>query len=192
MRPVLVVMLKLPQVGRVKTRLGADIGIVQATWWFRHQTKRLLQRLGTDPRWETVLAVAPDVAGMQASLWGAELARIPQGHGDLGARMGRVFQNFRTSPTLIIGADIPGISRSHTANAFQRLGAHDAVLGPAPDGGYWAIGLRQGATPPPSTLFQNVRWSSAHTMQDTINSIGGRRIAFLPELRDVDRAKDLP
>ncbi len=48
-RPRLVVMLKLPQAGRVKTRLGAQIGMTASAWWFRHQSAALLRRL-QDPR----------------------------------------------------------------------------------------------------------------------------------------------
>ena len=191
MRPVLVIMIKLPRVGRVKTRLGGDIGLVQATWWFRHQTQRLLRTLGCDPRWDTVLAVAPDAEGLATPIWGNHLARMPQGGGDLGARMGRVFQNLRAGPTIIIGADIPNITPALIADGFHKLGNNHAVLGPAPDGGYWAIGLRQGAKPPPQHLFENVRWSTEHAMADTVATMPDASIAYLPELQDIDRADDL-
>ena len=49
-------MVKEPRPGRVKTRLGRDIGLTTAAWWFRHQTRRLIRRL-TDPRWDLILAV---------------------------------------------------------------------------------------------------------------------------------------
>jgi len=54
----LIVMLKEPRAGRVKTRLGRDIGMVGAAWWFRHQVRRLLRRID-DPRWNVVLARGP-------------------------------------------------------------------------------------------------------------------------------------
>jgi len=186
----LVIMLKLPKPGRVKTRLARDIGSAQATWWFRHQTQDLIQRLSSDPRWETVLAVAPDAEGMVTRVWPKTLARIPQGQGDLGARMFRVFERFADGPTMIIGADIPNITKSLIWNGFQDLGANDAVLGPAPDGGYWSIGLR-GGRPVPKGLFQGVRWSSETSLSDTLASLNGRCVGYLPELRDVDRGADL-
>ena len=69
-RPTLIVMVKEPRAGRVKTRLGKDIGLTASAWWFRHQVKRLLRRID-DPRWNVVLAVAPDRAGMLSRVWPA-------------------------------------------------------------------------------------------------------------------------
>ena len=104
--------------------------------------------------------------------------------------MGRVFRSLPPGPVCIIGADIPGIEKRHIAKAFQALGGHDAVLGPAPDGGYWLIGLKR-STPPSAHLFQNVRWSTRHAMADTIATLGTDRIALIDTLRDVDEAADL-
>lgn len=186
----LVVMVKEPQPGRVKTRLGRDIGMVEAARWFRHQALDLLARID-DPRWQTIVAVSPDVAGMKSRVWPAHLPRLAQGRGDLGARMSGVFDRLPRGPVAIIGADIPDISRAHIADAFRSLGRHDAVFGPASDGGYWLIGLKRTAPPPPGFL-RNVRWSSAHALADSVVSLGGdRSIGYLDQLDDVDTGKDL-
>ena len=188
-RQTLVVMVKEPRPGRVKTRLGRGIGMVAAAWWFRHQVRRLLRRVD-DPRWHLVLAVSPDRAGMASRVWPAHLPRVPQGPGDLGDRMGRLFRGLPPGPVCIIGADIPGIDRGHIARAFAALGAHDAVIGPAPDGGYWLIGLRRTAAVP-ARLFHGVRWSSAHARSDTLAGLAGHRVALTDTLSDVDEARDL-
>lgn len=191
-RARLVVMVKNPLPGRVKTRLGRDIGMVPAAWWMRHQQRDLLRRL-RDPRWELVLAVSPDTS-VQGRAWPSDLTRIAQGNGDLGDRMGRILRGrgvWRWSgPTCIIGSDIPAISRPHIARAFAALGRQDGVIGPALDGGYWLIGFN-GVSPPPPGLFHDVRWSSRYTLDDTIASMPGRRIAMVDRLADVDRARDL-
>ncbi|MEL7254103.1 MAG: TIGR04282 family arsenosugar biosynthesis glycosyltransferase [Pseudomonadota bacterium] len=181
-------MVKQPKAGQVKTRLGRDIGMTAAAWWFRHQVGALLRRI-EDPRWQTVLAVAADRDGM-IHPWPAHLARIPQGRGDLGARMGRIMRGAPPGPVCIIGADIPGVTRAHIVRAFAALGNHDAVFGPAPDGGYWLVGLKRAARMPP-TLFQDVRWSTEHALSDTIAGLPDARIAMVDKLRDVDRAADL-
>lgn len=175
----------------MKTRLARDIGTVAATWWFRHQVGALLRRIGDDPRWETWLAVAPNYRGLRSRVWPAHLPRMAQGAGDLGARMGRVFRALPPGPAIIIGADIPGIRAQHLAEAFGQLGRHDAVLGPAPDGGYWLVGLARGRQAAPAGLFDGVRWSSPHALADTVASLRGQRIAYPATLRDVDTAADL-
>lgn len=189
MRPTLVVMLKEPRPGRVKTRLGRDLGMTTAAWWFRHQVRGLLRRV-RDKRWNVVLAVSPDREGMLSRVWPADLPRIPQGRGDLGDRMGRVFCMMPPGPVVIIGADIPGVNRARIAEAFAALGDHEAVFGPAPDGGYWLIGMKR-AAPVPRTLFDSVRWSSEHALADTMASLAGLRIAQVATLRDVDTVADL-
>lgn len=189
MTQTLVVMLKEPKAGRVKTRLGRDIGMVPAAWWFRHQTRRLLRRL-QDPRWTLVVAVTPNVAGLQSRVWPAHLPRLAQGSGHLGDRMARMLRVTAPGPSCLIGGDIPGIAPLHIARAFKALGDHDAVFGPALDGGYWLIGLKHPARQPQGFL-QNTRWSSEHALTDSRATLLGRRIALCDTLRDVDTADDL-
>jgi hypothetical protein len=182
-------MLKQPRVGRVKTRLGKDIGFVAATWWFRHQTRSLVRRLSNGP-WEICLAVAPDRVASTATEWPLDIPRIPQGGGDLGDRMGRILRSRMAARVCIVGGDIPGIRAHHIARAFRALGANEYVLGPSPDGGYWLVGTRSGFAQPPS-LFKDVRWSTEHTCSDTIRTFEGRSYALVDTLRDVDTEDDL-
>ena len=186
----LIIMVKEPRPGRVKTRLGREIGMTAAAWWFRHQTGALLRRL-EDPRWQIVLAVAPDREGLQSRVWPAHLPRWAQGGGDLGARMARMLGQVPVGPACLIGADIPGITRAHIAEAFQALGDQDAVFGPAPDGGYWLIGLKHPRRQPPG-FFKGVRWSTEHALADSMATLPNHRIAQVATLRDVDTADDLP
>lgn len=186
----MIIMVKEPRPGRVKTRLGRDIGMVAAAWWFRHQTRRLLRSL-RDPRWEIVLAVAPDREGLQSRVWPADLTHFAQGQGNLGDRMARMLAACAPGPVCLIGADIPGITRRHIAAGFATLGGHDAVFGPAPDGGYWLIGLKHPRRQPP-TLFNGVRWSTEHALADTMATLPDHRIATIATLRDVDTVHDLP
>ncbi|WP_106610408.1 TIGR04282 family arsenosugar biosynthesis glycosyltransferase [Shimia abyssi] len=183
-------MVKEPRPGRVKTRLGRDIGMVPAARWFRHQTQALLRRM-RDPRWDIVLAVAQDRDGMISRVWPKDLAKRPQGRGDLGDRMRRMLRQSPPGPVCVIGADIPGIERHHIAEAFAALGDHDTVFGPAPDGGYWLVGLKRTASVPP-TLFEGVRWSSEHALADSKATVPGHRIAQVATLQDVDTVADLP
>ena len=190
MKPRLVVMVKEPRPGRVKTRLGRDIGMTNAAWWFRHQTRDLLRRI-PDPRWHTILAVSPDNQGLTSRVWPETLPRWPQGTGDLGDRMARIFREMAPGPVVIIGADIPDITKTHIARAFEALGSGEAVFGPAPDGGYWLIGMKR-TRPLKSDPFKGVRWSTEHALADTMACLPGCHIATIDTLRDVDTVDDLP
>lgn len=189
MKPRLIMMLKEPVPGRVKTRLGRDIGMVRAATWFRHNALRAIRRLD-DPRWDLVLAVSPDHAGLMSRVWPHHLTRVPQGRGDLGVRMGRLLRSSVTPRTCIVGADIPHISKRHITGAFAALGSHQAVLGPSEDGGFWLVGLRHGAHAP-SRLFSDVRWSTKFALRDTVASASSLDWALLDTLSDVDTVDDL-
>ncbi|KIC49662.1 hypothetical protein RA29_08310 [Tateyamaria sp. ANG-S1] len=182
-------MLKVPRPGRVKTRLGRDIGMVTAAWWFRHQVRQLLRRI-EDPRWRVVLAVAPDREGLRSRVWPARFERWPQGRGNLGDRMTRMMQK-AGGPVCVIGADIPGINRRRIAAAFAALGSHDAVFGPAPDGGYWLIGVKTGSKLR-KTALDGVRWSTQHALSDSRHALNFDRVALVDTLADVDAVDDLP
>ncbi|MCV6592650.1 MAG: glycosyltransferase [Silicimonas sp.] len=179
-------MVKEPRAGRVKTRLGADIGLTNAAWWYRHQVARSLRNL-RDPRWQILLAVAPDTS-LRKPLWPADLPRLAQGGGDLGQRMKRALAA-TPGPSLLIGSDIPGIRRHHIARGFRALGQAASVIGPAPDGGYWLVGLKHPGRAP-RTLFENVRWSHPETRADTLPTLPGPT-TMIDMLRDVDTAADL-
>jgi rSAM/selenodomain-associated transferase 1 len=188
-KPTLVIMVKVPRPGRVKTRLGHDIGLVPAAWWFRHQVARLLRGI-EDPRWHVVLAVAPDVEGLKTRCWPERFERWPQAQGDLGDRMVRMMRR-AGGPVCVIGADIPGVTRHHIADGFAALGRNDVVFGPAPDGGYWLFGVKLGSVLHPRML-RGVRWSTPYALADTRAAFLGKRIATVTTLADVDTADDLP
>lgn len=135
-----------------------------------------------------MLAVTPDREGLQFRRWPNDLGRIPQGPGDLGARMARVLRA-TPGPSVLIGADIPGITRNYVARAFHALGAAPSAIGPAPDGGYWCVALRHPANAP-AHLFNGVRWSTDHALKDTMPTLP-QPVARLAELPDVDCADDL-
>ncbi len=186
----LVIMARAPRLGRVKRRLARDIGALAALRFYRATTTTVLRRLGHDPRWLCWLAVTPDTeACEQRGLWPTHCPVIPQGRGDLGRKMGRLLWLLPPGPVVIVGSDIPGLQARHVAEAFGRLGDHDWVLGPAQDGGYWAIGARR--RPAVRLPFNGVRWSSEHAMADTLANLSGLRVARLDELQDVDSGADL-
>jgi rSAM/selenodomain-associated transferase 1 len=186
----LVIMAKAPAMGRAKHRLAREIGEIAALRFYRTCLAHTVSRLAQDPRWHVWLAVEPDHA-MAESVCPARtcVALLPQGRGDLGCRMQRLFARLPPGPAIIVGSDIPAIRPAHVAHAFRLLGAADAVFGRAPDGGYWLIGLKR--TPKALRPFAGVRWSSSHALADTLANLDGRHVAFAATLRDIDTKTDL-
>lgn len=180
----LVVFAKAPRLGRVKSRLARDIGAVGAWAFYRRTLAALVRRLKGDGRWTLWLAVAPDRAAVDDGIWPRDVNRIGQGGGGLGTRMARVMALLPPGPVVIVGADIPDIRAADAAAAFRALGRHDAVFGPAADGGYWLVGLRR--RPRFRDPFKIVRWSTEHALADTRANLEGARVALLRELEDVD------
>jgi len=179
----LLVMAKQPRIGRVKTRLGAGIGAMEATRAYRAMLAETLNTLSCDPRWQTWIAVS-GVHELNANVWPKNVNLVDQGTGGLGDRMQRMFDSLPIGPVVIIGSDIPNIERADIAQGFQQLGRHDAVFGPAPDGGYWLVGQSRRRTV--LKMFENVRWSSAHALADTMANLEGTSVKLLRQLADVD------
>lgn len=181
-------MAKVPVAGGVKTRLARDAGTAAATRFVRTATASLLHRVGRNVPWRVSLSVAPH-NGLVARVWPRGFQRWDQGGGDLGVRMQRIMALPSPGPVVIIGTDVPDITPAHIRTAFRLLGRHDAVLGPALDGGYWLVGLRR--RPRLLRPFGGVRWSGPQALSDTLTNLSGASVAFLETLSDVDSGVDL-
>ncbi len=190
MMGTLIIFVKAPVGGRAKTRLAKTLGYGRAAAIYRRLSANTIAQ-ASKGNWRTVLAVDP-VAALSGheTIWPPRFARVAQGRGDLGQRMRRAFNSAPPGPVVIIGSDAPYLRARNVHAAFKAVGAADAVFGPAPDGGYWLIGLarRRGGAPE----FQGVRWSSTHALDDTVRSLPRQfRIAMLNTLADIDDGADL-
>jgi uncharacterized protein len=186
--PRLVVMMKEPAVGRVKTRLASEVGAVRAAAFYRTTSRAVLARVSRRGSWRTELGVTPDTAVASAALPHG-FPRRAQGSGDLGARMQRVMDLSPPGPIIVIGTDVPSIRSEHIQSAIKALGTHDAVFGPSPDGGYWLVGLKRRPRVP--RAFASVAWSSPTALEQTLANLSGLNVAHIASLPDVDEARDL-
>lgn len=182
------VFLKAPRLGQVKSRLAAGIGWQAAMRFHRAQAQRLIRALARDRRWRTTLWLTPRVALGHRDLPGMNLCRFDQGRGDLGQRMARPFRRLPRGAVVLVGGDIPDLDAAIVARAFFLLGGHDAVFGPAQDGGFWLVGFNNSSRS--RAAFANVRWSTRFALGDTIAGLDHARVALLPALADIDTPAD--
>ncbi len=116
----------------------------------------------------------------------------PQQGSDLGERMLNAFKHVfekGCKRAVLIGSDCPDISRDIITQSFDMLKAKHIVIGPAYDGGYYLIGVRE----PIPELFSNIEWGTEKAVSQTIDKINaaGLSLGLLPMLRDIDRVEDL-
>lgn len=181
-RPTLIVFARAPALGVGKRRLAADVGDVEALRLYRAISSDLLRRLGRDPRWRTVVRIAPDRGRL------TDRACEPQGPGDLGARLQRALRRHARGPVAVIGTDAPDVTPERVWRAFRATRGPGAAIGPADDGGFWILALSGPRAR--RVAFPGVRWSSARTLEDTLAAIGGEAVR-LDVLIDVDDGDSL-
>src|SRR6266568_1446118 len=186
----LIVFVKAPRPGAVKTRLAKAIGAPAAQSAYRQLVETLLNHLQGLGGVE--VCFSPDDAAGEVQHWVKEgWNSSPQGDGDLGQRLQSAFQrafHAGAKRVAIIGSDCPAIGVEDIREAWSGLAIHDVVLGPATDGGYWLIGLRQ-LEP---GLFRGVPWSTKEVFAETIRRVehAGLSVRLLRELADVDTDRD--
>lgn len=138
---------------------------------------------------------------------GQAWAVMPQGAGNLGARMQRWFIHClgpgqssaslpRSGRAILIGADCPLLDAERIRRADQQLQSHDVVLGPAADGGYYLIGIRGPWQSQPDSwqrLFDDVPWSTDQVLAITRERClrGGLSMCELDTLEDIDTIEEL-
>lgn len=186
----ILIFLKAPRPGFVKTRLAAELDDEAAASICKVLLDRTVAALRGFDRVE--LRVAPDDALAEVARWRRAGWKVsPQGPGDLGERLARGFAEafqVETSPVLAIGTDCPGLDREDLEEAFDLLQREDVVLGPAEDGGYWLIGMRA----PNPGVFREIPWSSPEVFRATCEraKAQGLTLRAMRRLADVDTLSD--
>jgi len=193
LRPVLGVFLKAPRPGEAKTRLIPALGDAAAARLYRAVAETVVAatRPGRDG-YDRLFFFTPAEARAEMEAWFPGQAWIAQEGANLGARMSSAFDEaFRRGAgrVAIVGSDVPGLSRDDVGLALASLADHDLVLGPARDGGYYLIGLRQRLP----ALFEGVAWGTGSVFAATLERAAalGLSVRVLEERRDIDTLEDV-
>ncbi|MGG6241211.1 TIGR04282 family arsenosugar biosynthesis glycosyltransferase [Nodosilinea sp. AN01ver1] len=187
---------RFPEPGRTKTRLIPHLGPAGAAALQRQMTEHVLAQVqGAAQRLPLALEVhfAGGSQGQMQAWLGNTVSYYPQAEGGLGDRLVAAFsQSFALGRpgAIAIGSDCPALTCDHLAAAIAALHRVDVVLGPATDGGYYLIGLRQ-LEP---ALFEAIAWGTDQVLTQTLATATaqGLTVELLPPLTDVDRPEDLP
>lgn len=182
---------KPPRMGLSKTRLARSLASPTHARRIAMMTLSRTIRAAMSGSWHPILYTAPDRALTESlgGIWPAVLPRRSQGSGDLTARLNKGLREAPPGPVLFIGADAPDLSPALLRRAISSLQRHNAVFGPADDGGFWLFGLNK--TSQTRSPFENCRWSSEHALQDVMNNLPtSSKIGYLPQRIDIDTAED--
>ena len=193
MKTALVIFARAPEPGAVKTRLipalGAD-GAARLHLAFVDDACALSRGLGAT----RTLAVAGDARDPALAAIAAREAIpvVAQASGDLGARMAHAIRDALydgADAALVVGTDAPALPRAFLQRALAALAVAEVVVGPARDGGYWAVGARADLP----WLFAGMPWGTGRVLALTVEKLRSRgaRWTLADEAWDVDRPEDL-
>ena len=183
----LVVFLRLPDKGKVKTRLAATLGEVAALEIYK---KLVSITLDIVIRSEIPTYLFYTNGLPPASTRDARFSYHIQADGDLGSRMADALSFVLSlhQKALIIGSDCPGLTPEILDAGYRSLDEKDIVLGPADDGWYYLLGCSE-LHP---AVFANIKWSTSSVLDQTIEKIKEANLSFclLEKLHDIDTAED--
>ncbi len=185
---------KSPATGKVKTRLAAEIGEDAALRFYRCFVEDLLSMIAI-VNGQLRLCFHPPEAMSQMRQWlGDRHSYTPQRGRDLGDKMKNGFIDaFEEGFTkvVIIGSDIPDLPEEFLRQAFNRLDSSDAVIGPSSDGGYYLIGFSRDSFL--AEAFDDIAWSTSEVFDQTRIKLDAHRLTvhLLPQWHDVDTREDL-
>lgn len=185
---LLMVFVKNPVLGRVKTRLAKEVG--------RQKALAIYQQLFSHTQSITKQVQVPKLVYYSDRLpepnpWESSDYQVTlQPTGDLGQRMAAAFKENleQYNRVVIIGSDNPELTPNNLEVAFEKLKQKDIVIGPAKDGGYYLLGMKAFH----ASLFQDITWSTDRVFKQTLAQIHKANLSYytLPEQNDIDTYQD--
>ena len=189
----LLIFVKYPSPGTVKTRLGPELTPEQSAAFYGALAGEVVQVHISAAAYESIVCFSPESARREVRSWlGRDVRLWTQLGDDLGARQFHAMREALEGgyeKAAIIGSDCPGITPEDIAVAFASLDENDLVLGPCEDGGYYLIG----ASRPIESLFEGISWGSELVLSETLEKAreAGLTVGLLDVKCDIDSYGDL-
>ena len=192
-KSALIVFVREPEDGKVKTRLARGLPIAAVTRLYKAFIRDVLdmaRKVSCDERFIFYTHSGPAIPFLSEAAKGFQLQR--QTGAGLGARMLNALeygQDTGLGRMVIIGTDCLTLTAEDVETAFRALGTHDCVLGPAKDGGYYLIAMNS----PCPEMFQDVDWGTSSVLEQTRHNarVLNKKIFMLSEREDIDRFSQL-
>jgi uncharacterized protein len=183
--PRLVLFTRFPVAGKAKTRLIPKTGEQGAADIHRRLTEKTVTTL-RQSGFSLEIAYTGANEFDFADWLGNDIRYVLQAEGDLTAKLLAMLD---PAPVIFFGADTPDLLYHHVKQAVDALSEHDVVIGPAEDGGYYLIGVKQQF----DFLFTDMPWSSDAVLPETLKRLAAHGIKpfMLETLSDCDRPEDL-
>ncbi len=191
MKSGLIIFIRNPVKGKVKTRIAKTMGDEKA---FRIYSQLLLHThlVTRDLSCDKFLYYSDHID--RGDMWNNnQYQKRLQTHGDLGERMSKAFLDLFLEgyeKLLIIGSDCMELNEAIISKAFDMLSIHKVIIGPSEDGGYYLLGM----TTQFPNIFENKEWGTPSVFADTVQDLQSAGImeGRLETLKDIDEEKDIP
>lgn len=184
----LIIFIRNPILGKVKTRLAKSVGDETALNIYRFlldKTKEVTQHLPCDK----IVFYSEEI--INKDIWDTPIYQKKlQDGADLGAKMNHAFKScFKNNykNVVLIGSDVFDLKESHLEEAFEQLEKKNVVMGPALDGGYYLLGLKKEHP----EIFINKNWGTSTVRKNTMKHLEKENVHLLPMLNDIDVIEDL-
>ena len=198
----LIIFIKYPEPGKVKTRLSKSIGNKNAVTLYKLFVETLLNRVTPNEcNYNISVFFSPKEKQEEIKEWlGDKYKLYPQSGNNLGERISNAFNktyDMGSKKSIIIGSDTPALKKSLILEAYELLSENDVIIGPTKDGGYYLLGLSHTSNSfekfRDSSIFTGIEWSTEHVFDQTVAKLKQSSLSYktLPEYYDIDQIEDL-
>lgn len=187
-KKALIIFTRNPELGKVKTRLAKTVGDESALSIYKFLLQHTVE-ITKDLHVDKFVFYSEEIHKNDA--WDSDVFRKRlQSGSDLGERMHNAFIevfNMGYEMAIVIGCDMFEMERKDLETAFDALQTNSFVIGPAQDGGYYLLGMKESK----EKVFQKKEWGTSTVLEQTLKDLEGENHLLLEERNDIDYYEDI-